>query len=310
MSFRVRSRTINTSVYKDNAVSSATGPVGRTGPTGNVGPVGPIGATGVIGNVGPQGIQGVIGNTGLQGIRGFTGFVGNVGPAGIQGEQGIRGFTGTIGPTGVIGAQGLVGPSGGPTGPTGTVGPAGTLGTLLTTSNNFSALQSFNKISLNDTIIILRGSSDENHMLRYSSAANGFQLMGFSGGILGTPVEQNMIQLSNVTGITMNSATTTTRPLTIGTSGTSCNSMKFGSFVGVSNATQTVVFTTPFTTLIIPKIILTVVDAGVTFPTGNAFVTNESLTGFSYNFSYINSSNTFVHAANGVKINWMALQGS
>ena len=233
--------------------------------------------------------------------------IGNGGPAGIQGAQGIQGIIGSIGATGFTGLQGDVGPSGGATGPVGPVGPAGTLGTLLSTNNSFSGTQTFNKIAMGDTIIQLRGNGDENHHLRFSAAVNGFQLMGFSGGLLGTPGTPNMIQLSN-TGITTNSATTFTKPISIGTSGTSCSSMQFGSFTGVSNATQTVTYTNAFAAGVIPKVILTVVNSGQSFPTGNAFIVSESLTGFTYNFSFI-QSNVFIHAENSVKINWMALQG-
>jgi hypothetical protein len=164
---------------------------------------------------------------------------------------------------------------------------------------------------MNSSIIQLKG--DDYHMLGYAGAIDGFQLLGFNGGMIGIYTNSNMIALSNAgvainTGFTVNGPTTFTKPLTIGTSGSTCNSMQFGSFTGVSNATQTVTYTTAFPAGIIPKVILTVVNTGQSYPTGNAFIVSESLTGFTYNFSFV-SSTVFVHAENFVKINWMALQG-
>lgn len=216
-----------------------------------------------------------------------------------------------VGPIGSTGLRGETGPANGIIGSTGPPGPPGTIGTLLNDnntfsgSNAFSVIQRFSRINMAGTIIQLNG--DDFHSLQFSNADNGFKLLGYNGGLLGSQSFPAMIQLTAST-INFYRPSTFLASVAIGAPGTMCSGMQFGSFVGLSNATQTVTFTSPFTGGIIPKVILTVVNAGQTYPTGNAFVVSESLTGFTYNFSYV-QSNQFVHAASGVKINWMALQG-
>ena len=180
-----------------------------------------------------------------------------------------------------------------------------TLNTLTTTGATTlnSTLAVASGIALKDSALYLKQLGDENVILKSTiNNGNGFQLTGLEGGVIGTVAMTDMMVLTNSSGVKLK------KPITIGTSGTSCNSMQFGSFIGVSNATQTVTFTTPFTGVTIPKVILTVVNSGQVFPTGSAFIVSESLTGFLYNFSFITSA-TFNHAENGVTINWMALQG-
>ncbi len=152
------------------------GPVGPTGPQGDIGPTGHQGA---VGPTGPQGIQGDIGPTGPQGVQGVQGIIGPVGPQGAVGPTGPQGIQGDIGPTGpqgVQGVQGIIGPVGpqgdvGPTGPQGDVGPTGPQGSTglsadmveTTTLGNIDRVIAYNEGGGNNQAVgalVICGSND------------------------------------------------------------------------------------------------------------------------------------------------------
>ena len=105
---------------KDKEIASYDLTVGAAGPIGATGPQGDVGLTGPAGSVGPQG------PIGLTGAKGDTGAVGPQGPVGLTGA---KGDTGAVGPQGPIGANGVIGPMG-PQGPVGMTGADGVVGPM------------------------------------------------------------------------------------------------------------------------------------------------------------------------------------
>ena len=133
-----------------------------------------IGALGPAGPKGDRGDQGALGPKGDKGDQGALGPAGPKGDKGDQGAMGAMGAMGPIGPKGDKGDQGLVGPSG---------SGMDKKNTLWCADGAYCEVPQ-KGISLADKALLIRGSGDEKHYLKFDVGIDGPVLNGYAGGLL------------------------------------------------------------------------------------------------------------------------------